>query len=399
MREYTKDRHESNAMPSLLDMLFGRGTPMATQNGEITGPIGEPQGGLLGGLRNSSGALMGFGMGMLGGANQQEGFQNGMVGMQRGVLTDRQRKAMQEAQMEKLRMQAARKGLAAKYGMDPALADVPGVQDRILADRLDPDSATRSDLLRAQLEAARRGPQPTETERLISGLPAEEQLAARRAAVGLGTKTTLADEVRMRTEEADRLGMPKDDPRRQSFILTGRMPREDMQPLSATDKKEIYKSEDALPVLDSTISTLQRAQELNRQAFSGTGAGLKGVVGTSNVPGSNLFIDRKQAEATREFTQIMSMESIKNMAETLKGATTDKELAQFVEILGNPATPPDIRERTITRMSKLAERQKQIAQERINELRGGTYFKPGGGQSGGDKKPAAGAADDPLGLR
>ncbi len=124
-------------MASLLDMLFGR-TPMATQGGEITGPIGEPQGGLLGNLRNSSGALMGFGMGMLGGANQAEGFQNAMTGMQRGTLTDRQRKQLQEAQMEKLRMQAARKGLAAKYGMDPALADVPGVQDAILQDKLTP---------------------------------------------------------------------------------------------------------------------------------------------------------------------------------------------------------------------------------------------------------------------
>lgn len=386
-------------MASLLDMLFGRQTPLATQNGEITGPIGEPQGGLLGGLRNSSGALMGFGMGMLGGANQQEGFQNGMIGMQRGVLTDRQRKAMQEAQMEKLRMQAARKGLADKYGMDPALADVPGVQDRILADRLDPDSATRSQLLKAQLDAAKRGPLPTETERLISGLPAEEQLAARRAAVGLGKTKSYADEVREREAEADRQGIPKGDPRRESFILTGRMPREDMQPLSATDKKEIYKSEDALPVLDSTIGTLQRAKELNKTAYDGTGAGLKGVLGTSDIPLTNTFIDRKTAETTREFTQIMSMESIKNMAETLKGATTDRELEKFVEILGNPSTPREIRERTIDRMMKLAERQKQIAQERVNELRGGTYFKPGGGQSGGDKKPAAGAADDPLGLR
>jgi hypothetical protein len=143
-------------MPSLLDVLFGRGTPMATQNGEITGPIGEPQGGLLGGLRNSSGALMGFGMGMLGGANQQEGFQSGMVGMQRGVLTDRQRKAMQEAQMEKLRMQAARKGLAEKYGMDPALADVPGVQDAVLKEKLTPQDPMDAQIKRARLEALQR---------------------------------------------------------------------------------------------------------------------------------------------------------------------------------------------------------------------------------------------------
>ena len=67
-------------MAGLLDMLFGR-TPMATQGGQITGPITEPQGGFLGKLRDSSDSLLGFGMGMLGGANQQEGFTNAMTGM------------------------------------------------------------------------------------------------------------------------------------------------------------------------------------------------------------------------------------------------------------------------------------------------------------------------------
>lgn len=122
-------------MASLLDMLFGR-TPMATQGGEVIGPVTEPQGGLLGNLRNSSGSLLGFGMGMLSGANQQEGFGNAMTGMQRGVLTDRQRKAMQEAQMERLQTQRARQTAASKLGIDPDIAAAdPDIIGRVAADK------------------------------------------------------------------------------------------------------------------------------------------------------------------------------------------------------------------------------------------------------------------------
>lgn len=137
---------------------------------------------------------------------------------------------------------------------------------------------------------------------------------------------------------------------------------------TATDKKELWKSEDELPALDGTISSLDRALELNKKTFTGVTAGVRGWAGTA-IPGAGMVMDPNAAAATREFSQIMSLEAIKSMAATLAGATTDQELRQFVEILADPSTPPDIRERTILRMKTLAERQKVIKTQRINELR------------------------------
>lgn len=172
-----------------------------------------------------------------------------------------------------------------------------------------------------------------------------------------------------------------------AWVLAGKWLREDQQALSATDKKEIFKSEDALPVLDSTIDALTRAKDLNGKSYTGYTADIRANIGSKApdwmVP--DAIADPQSASDTREFNSIMSMEAIKSMAETLKGATTDRELDRFVEILGDPATPPEIRGRTIDRMLALANRQKQIATNRLEQMRGGTYFKP---QSEAGQQPA-----------
>lgn len=157
---------------------------------------------------------------------------------------------------------------------------------------------------------------------------------------------------------------------------------------SATELKELWQSEDEIPALDGTISSLNRALELNKKTFTGVTAGVRGWAGTA-IPGAGMVMDPNAAAATREFGQIMSLEAIKSMAETLKGATTDTELSQFVEILADPSTPPDIRERTITRMMTLAERQKAIKMQRVNELRGSAS-----GQSGATRNAPDGVTPE-----
>ena len=147
-------------------------------------------------------------------------------------------------------------------------------------------------------------------------------------------------------------------------------------------------------MFDQTVARLQRARELNRQTFTGASAATLGWAGTT-LPGAGYVIDPKAAAATREYGQIMSMEAIKGMSQTLKGATTDKEMGRFESILSDPSTPPDIRERTIDRMLTLAQRQRSLAAERVEGLRNRDYFKPGRGQ--GDRAPAAPSAPQPQG--
>lgn len=160
-------------------------------------------------------------------------------------------------------------------------------------------------------------------------------------------------------------------------IIPGKKPDDK---LTAGDRKAIFEAEDENAKLDSTVDALKRALELNPQTFTGYTAGFRGALGSKspvNIPG----IDPKAAEATAEWEKVMSQEALKTMANTLKGATTDFELRKYVDMLADPSTPAEIRGRIITRMLQLSERQRGINQTRMDQLRGGSYFKPGGGQS------------------
>lgn len=183
-------------------------------------------------------------------------------------------------------------------------------------------------------------------------------------------------------------GLDPNDPRYREFILTGSIPKETQSVVTAGDRKAINEAEDQALQLDSTLDTLARAKELNNQTFTGVTAGTRGWAGTT-IPGAGLVLDPKASMATAEFGKIMSMEAIKSMSQTLKGATTDREMDRFVDILGDPATPPEIRGRTIDRMMMLAQRQKELAASRVTEMRGGTYYRPGGGSSAGGPQQRA----------
>jgi hypothetical protein len=190
-------------------------------------------------------------------------------------------------------------------------------------------------------------------------------------------------EAQQRMMLADQMGLSQDDPQYKAYVLTGKMPREDAAALTATDKKALWASEDELPGIEGTVQTLERALTLNDNTFTGMGSGVAGTIG-AKVPYGDVLFDKAKAKNTVEFGQIMSMEAINSMAESLKGATTNFELNEFKTILADPATPPDIRERTIKRMLTLAKRKRQILKQRINSI------------AGNPQPEASDGGDDPL---
>ena len=101
------------------------------------------------------------------------------------------------------------------------------------------------------------------------------------------------------------------------------------------------------------------------------------------MPGGSLLFDERAAKATQEWDKLMSSEAVQNMSKTLKGASTDFEMRKFIEQLADTSTPPEIRKNIINRLLKLSDRQRDINQTRMDQLRGGSYYKPGGGQSSG----------------
>jgi hypothetical protein len=157
---------------------------------------------------------------------------------------------------------------------------------------------------------------------------------------------------------------------------------------SPTELKAMFAAEDEIPNLDNTITSLEAAKSLNPKAYSGFLSETRANIGTA-LP------ERMQPQSARdssEFNKLMSMEAIQVMAASLKGATTDTELDLFVELLGDPSTPPEIRGRTIDRMLSLANAQKTKNQRRLEMLSDGGRYTAAPVES-----PAAGAVVPPAG--
>lgn len=210
-------------------------------------------------------------------------------------------------------------------------------------------------------------------------------------------------------------GLREGTPEYNRFVQTG----PSGQRLTPTEQQAIFHAEDAIPAVDATIQRLGRALELNPRIFTGGGSGVRTAIGNA-IPGvSNLLTDeytntRARAEAaglrfgtpefnryieqneptaaaSREWGNLMSQESITAMSSALRGVQTDRDMAAFQRIIADPSTPENVRRDQIQRMLQLAQRQREIAQARVSELRGQTYFNPGRGQPAAGPPPAAAA--------
>ena len=285
----------------------------------------------------------------------------------------------------------------------PMAQQAPGQPDRALLARMMQNPQTRPFATQIiQQQMAQNTPQ---SQAALRQAQAQADIAERNARAPQNQIMTAPDgsiiSVDPRTNQAttvrEAARPPMTVPSGASVInpQTGQVIHTAPKEMSPTDKKAIMEAEDQIPVLSNTVESLRRARELNAQAYSGVTAGALTTIGTSGIPGAGMIADPERAKASREFNQIMSGQAIESMSNTLKGATTDREMAQFREILGNPSTPPDIRARTIDRMVQLAERQMSLQQDRIRQLRGGDYFRPGQTPGQGAPQPSPQASPQP----
>lgn len=163
--------------------------------------------------------------------------------------------------------------------------------------------------------------------------------------------------------------------------------------LSAKEQDIILKDENAIGGFESAINNIEAAKKINDKVFTGVFAETRGRIGTSGIPGSNIIADEDRAKATREWNQIMSLESIKNMSETLKGASTEGEMRKFLMIAADVTNPPDVRGKAMERFQDLAKRELGIRMLRMKQIRERSWVKPEGGQSGAKvatEQPAGG---------
>jgi hypothetical protein len=194
------------------------------------------------------------------------------------------------------------------------------------------------------------------------------------------TDASRATEDRRRAAEA--VGLKPDNPAYQSFLLTGKMPREDQQPLSASDKKVIVEADEAVAAGEGAIQGLRRAMELSKDAYEGPFANTRAQ--------AMAVVGDKRANTTLELDNVLATGALSQLKAIFGGAPTEGERKILLDIQGSSSMPRDVREKVYERAIAAAERRLGLARQQAENIRDRTYFKPGGSpQSQRQQAPGA----------
>lgn len=207
----------------------------------------------------------------------------------------------------------------------------------------------------------------------------------------MAEKPGILADVEQRKLVAAQLGLHEGTPAYQSYVATGKLGRD--EPMTATDRKAVMDADQNIANYDFAIKQMQRALDINDKALAGAGAGTWSSVQNAVGMGSQRTL------ATAELENILSRQAIEDMAKTLKGASTDKEMFKFIELAGDPSTPRELRRRYLTAAITKLNMYRAVEERQSNEIRGGTYYKPRTADDTVPRGTGKPTANDPLGIR
>ncbi|AWM23447.1 phage tail tip lysozyme [Sinorhizobium fredii] len=238
----------------------------------------------------------------------------------------------------------------------------------------------------------------TAEERQALGIPDTDQRVYQRsrggkidAVGGAGQTINVGNEVDARKAAAQEIGLDPKDPRYQTFVLTGKMPREDAQALTATDKKAILEADEMVAANQSALDALSQAESLSDKANSGWFAGARASIG-NNLPDwmvPDAVSSPESSQATTDMDNAIIGQAITQLKTIFGGNPTEGERNILLELQGSSTMPREVRKQVFSRARALAEKRLQFNNDRASDLRGGNYYKP-------DRAPATGQDIDDL---
>lgn len=194
----------------------------------------------------------------------------------------------------------------------------------------------------------------------------------------------VTDDIDARETGAARLGLKPGSAAYQSYVLTGKMPREDQQPLTASDKKAILEADDAVVSAETAIGNLKAAKDLSAKAYAGPLASERGWA-MSAVGG-------EAGLATRELDNLVTTNALGQLKAIFGAAPTEGERKILLDIQGSSNLPHILRVKIYDRANQLAERRLEINRDRAADLRNQVYYKPGSGPQGDGSAPSRSAS-------
>lgn len=185
--------------------------------------------------------------------------------------------------------------------------------------------------------------------------------------------TTVVDQTEQRKVAASKIGLDPANPAYQSYILTGKMPREDAQPLTATDKKAILEADEHVQTTRQVIDNLGRAKVLSKQAMSGPFAGKIGYAAS--------MFGNQSGVATEDLNNLVTTNALGQLRSIFGGNPTEGERGILLDIQGSVDKPDAVRQKIFDRAIEAANKRLSFNEQRANEMRGGSFYKPQGGTS------------------
>lgn len=229
----------------------------------------------------------------------------------------------------------------------------------------------------------------SQEERAQYGIPTEDRRIYQRgpngqisAVGGAGQTINVGNEVDARRQAAAQAGLTEEDPAYQGFILTGKLPRENEQTLTATDKKAILEADEMVLNAQNVLPLLNRALELNDVAYDGLGASERGSI--SGAFGSDA------GQATIELENNVLAGALGQLKAIFGAAPTEGERKILLDVEGAVNRPASVRKAIFERAKAAAERRMTFYQARASDLRGGQFYRKSDGATGKGNRTSSG---------
>lgn len=199
-----------------------------------------------------------------------------------------------------------------------------------------------------------------------------------------------------RVDIAASQGMQPGTPEYNNFVLYGKPLREDQQPLTSTDKKAILEADEMVSANQSALDALERAKKISPNANAGWGAGVRAWAGNNLpdflVPDSVSSPD--SSAATVELDNAVVSQALAQLKTIFGGNPTEGERKILLDLQGSSSMPEPVRQKIFDAAIEAAKKRMAFNKQRADEMRGGTYYKPGSTTA-----PApAGATNVPAGV-
>lgn len=177
-----------------------------------------------------------------------------------------------------------------------------------------------------------------------------------------------------RARAAAAYGLDPNSDAGRSFILTNKLPREDQQRLTATDKKAILEADEMVQTNNAAITAIKEAEGLNDKAYDGTLAAQRAWLVNNFLPWSS-----EGAEATVNFDNAVIGQALTQLKSIFGGNPTEGERRILLDLQGASNQPVNVRKEILKRAKVAAEARLTFNEQRAKQLRGGTFYGPEGG--------------------